>query len=68
MVRLAAVPDSGPIRDGIYIRVSAVMGRKDDHFLGSRCDRAPSWRTHPPPTLPLSRSTKLRGLSCRSAS
>jgi site-specific DNA recombinase len=36
--RLAAVPDP-VMRDGVYIRVSAVMGRADDRFLSPEIQR-----------------------------
>lgn len=36
--RLAAVPDP-VLRDGVYVRVSAVMGREDDRFLSPAIQR-----------------------------
>lgn len=37
---LHAVPERGPYRDGVYIRVSAVMGREDERFVSPELQRA----------------------------
>jgi DNA invertase Pin-like site-specific DNA recombinase len=38
MARLTAVPDAA-LRDGVYVRVSAIMGRADDRFLSPDIQR-----------------------------
>lgn len=39
MPNLQPVPEAGPYRDGVYLRVSAVMGREDERFLSPDLQR-----------------------------